>query len=102
MAASGFPSTPLAHGGPLKQTGSSNPTTANGGWCRSLSEIHDRLEQTNADTLPNPGGSLLFLDEIQKVPNWSEAVKHLWDADSANSVPLKVVLLGSTPLLSEA
>lgn len=44
-------------------------------------------------------GSLLVLDEIQKVPHWSETVKRLWDADSVNGVPLKVVLLGSAPLL---
>jgi hypothetical protein len=44
-------------------------------------------------------GSLLVLDEIQNVPHWSETVKRLWDADSANGVPLKVVLLGSAPLL---
>ena len=44
-------------------------------------------------------GSLLVLDEIQKVPHWSETVKRLWDADSVNGVPLKVMLLGSAPLL---
>jgi predicted AAA+ superfamily ATPase len=44
-------------------------------------------------------GSLLVLDEIQNVPHWSETVKRLWDADSVNGVPLKVVLLGSAPLL---
>lgn len=47
----------------------------------------------------NKTGALLVLDEVQKVPGWSEAVKRLWDADSANKVPLKVVLLGSAPLL---
>lgn len=44
-------------------------------------------------------GALLVLDEIQKISGWSEAVKRLWDADSAGNVPLKVVLLGSAPLL---
>ncbi len=44
-------------------------------------------------------GSLLVLDEIQKVPHWSETVKRLWDADTANGLPLKVVVLGSAPLL---
>jgi predicted AAA+ superfamily ATPase len=42
---------------------------------------------------------LLVLDEIQKLPNWSESVKRLWDEDSFNQVPLKVMLLGSSPLL---
>lgn len=44
-------------------------------------------------------GALLVLDEIQKIHDWSEAVKRLWDADTADAVPLKVVLLGSAPLL---
>jgi hypothetical protein len=44
-------------------------------------------------------GSVLVLDEIQKVPGWSEEVKRQWDADSAERLPLKVVLLGSSQLL---
>jgi len=42
---------------------------------------------------------LLILDEAQKVPNWSEVVKSLWDEDSNNKLPLKVAILGSSPLL---
>lgn len=44
-------------------------------------------------------GAVLVLDEIQKVPGWSEVVKRRWDADTAARCPLKVVLLGSAPLL---
>ena len=44
-------------------------------------------------------GGVLVLDEIQKIPGWSEAIKRLWDEDSRHRVPLKVVLLGSAPLL---
>jgi predicted AAA+ superfamily ATPase len=44
-------------------------------------------------------GAVLALDEVQKVPGWSETVKRLWDEDGARRVPLKVVLLGSAPLL---
>jgi len=43
--------------------------------------------------------ALLVLDEIQKLPRWSESVKRLWDADTASACPLRVVLLGSSPLL---
>ncbi|MEX0958322.1 MAG: ATP-binding protein [Burkholderiales bacterium] len=46
-----------------------------------------------------PRGSVLVLDEIQKIPDWSEAVKRLWDEDARARLPLKVVLLGSAPLL---
>ena len=44
-------------------------------------------------------GALLVLDEIQKIPRWSESVKRLWDEDTRKRIPLKVVLLGSAPLL---
>lgn len=46
-------------------------------------------------------GSVLVLDEVQKIPRWSEAVKRLWDEDSRARRPLKVVLLGSAPLLMQ-
>jgi len=42
---------------------------------------------------------VLILDEIQKMPQWSESIKRLWDEDSKNKCPLKLVLLGSAPLL---
>ncbi|MEW6719974.1 MAG: ATP-binding protein [Thermodesulfobacteriota bacterium] len=45
------------------------------------------------------GDALLVLDEVQKIPGWSEVVKRLWDEDSLKGVPLKCVLLGSSPLL---
>jgi len=42
---------------------------------------------------------LLVIDEIQKVDNWSETVKLLWDTDTRNKRILKVILLGSSRLL---
>lgn len=44
-------------------------------------------------------GHILVLDEIQKIPNWSEAVKGLWDDDHSENLNLHIVLLGSSPLL---
>lgn len=44
-------------------------------------------------------GAVLVLDEVQKIPQWSETVKRLWDEDTAAGVRLKVVVLGSAPLL---
>lgn len=44
-------------------------------------------------------GAVLVLDEIQKIPGWSESAKRLWDEDTRKRRPLKVVLLGSAPLL---
>jgi uncharacterized protein len=46
-----------------------------------------------------PQGGLLVLDEAQKITSWSEAVKRLWDEDTAAGLALRVVLLGSAPLL---
>ncbi len=44
---------------------------------------------------------VFVLDEIQKVPRWSETVKGLWDADRAHSLEMHVILLGSSPLLMQ-
>jgi predicted AAA+ superfamily ATPase len=40
-----------------------------------------------------------MVDEIQKIPGWSETVKRLWDEDTATRIPLRVLVLGSAPLL---
>jgi predicted AAA+ superfamily ATPase len=45
-------------------------------------------------------GTLLVIDEIQKVPGWSERVKRLFD-EVRESRSLKVVLLGSASLLMQ-
>lgn len=45
------------------------------------------------------GRAVLVLDEIQKISAWSESVKRLWDEDTADGRDLRVVLLGSAPLL---
>jgi predicted AAA+ superfamily ATPase len=44
-------------------------------------------------------GALLILDEVQKVTDWPEVIKRLWDEDTRSGLPLKVILLGSSPLL---
>ena len=42
---------------------------------------------------------LLVVDEIQKISDWSEKIKALWDEDSYGGIELKVVILGSSRLL---
>ena len=42
--------------------------------------------------------ALLVIDVIQKVENWSEVVKALWDEDRRNKSPIMCVLLGSSSL----
>lgn len=44
-------------------------------------------------------GAVFAVDEVQKIVGWSEAVKRLWDEDTASGLRLRVVILGSAPLL---
>ncbi|HBF12215.1 MAG TPA: AAA family ATPase [Deltaproteobacteria bacterium] len=43
----------------------------------------------------------LVLDEVQKIPRWSEVVKKMWDEDKRNQTMLRVCLLGSSAILIE-
>jgi len=73
------------------------PTLRDMAWIEQQWEIgRIRTKQSN-----DPGGALLFLDEIQKIPGWADVVKHLWDQDTAQNVSLKVFLLGSSSLLMQ-
>ena len=45
----------------------------------------------------HPRGFVLALDEIQDIPEWSRAVKGLWDSDRDTGCPLRVIILGSAP-----
>lgn len=42
---------------------------------------------------------VLIIDEIQKINQWSDTVKLLWDEDTRLKVNIKLVLLGSSRLL---
>ena len=42
---------------------------------------------------------LLVIDEVQKIPNWSEYIKQQWDKDTFEKTNIKVILLGSSRLL---
>ncbi len=43
--------------------------------------------------------ALLVIDEIQKIPDWSNQVKIQWDKDSFDNLPVKIILLGSSQLM---
>jgi hypothetical protein len=43
--------------------------------------------------------ALLVIDEIQKIPDWSNHVKIQWDKDNFDNVPIKLILLGSSQLM---
>jgi hypothetical protein len=66
----------------------------------TLRDVHWITEQWEAARLETgPEGGILVIDEVQKAVGWSESVKRLWDEDTRAKRPLKVVLLGSAPLL---
>ncbi len=76
---------------PARYASADEPTLRGSAWI---------AQQWDAARLEARGGrAVLVLDEVQKVPGWSEAVKRLWDEDTASATTLAVVLLGSAPLL---
>ena len=67
---------------------------------RSTEWIEQQWEKARMlESGSGPSGALLVLDEVETVPRWADMVKHLWDEDSRKHSRLKVVVLGSTPLL---
>lgn len=57
--------------------------------------------ETGRQKTGNKSG-ILVIDEVQKIPKWSEVVKKLWDEDTRKKKQLRVVLLGSSPLLMQS
>ncbi len=78
---------------PAHYASADEPTLRNQIWLKQQWDLA-RLKAGETDN-----GALLVLDEIQKVSDWSSLVKLLWDQDTHAKIPLKVVLLGSSPLL---
>ncbi len=65
---------------------------------KDLNWIIQNWKVAREAALNSESGSILVFDEIQKIPDWSEIVKGLWDYDRANQRKVQVVLLGSAPL----
>jgi len=76
---------------PVQFASADEPTLRGPEWIAQQWEI--------ARLMRDKRGAVLVLDEVQKVTGWSEAVKRLWDEDTRKKCPLKVILLGSAPLL---
>lgn len=57
--------------------------------------------RTKAKALSPNQCFVLAIDEIQKIPRWSEIIKGLWDADRAALLNLHIILLGSSPWLMQ-
>lgn len=66
------------------------PLPADSDWIETQWRFAARKAEESA------GPVLLVLDEIQKVPNWSESVKALWDQRTAD---IRLLILGSSALL---
>ena len=77
---------------PVRYVSADEPTL------RGIDWIGQQWEAARLEATGN-AGAVLVLDEIQKIHAWSETVKRLWDEDTRKKRPLKVVLLGSAPLL---
>lgn len=81
----------LAIGIPCRYASADEPTLRERGW------IAEQWEAARHEA--GRRGALLVLDEIQKISGWSETVKRLWDEDTRAKRALRVVILGSAPLL---
>lgn len=76
---------------PVRFASADDPTLRGTGWI---------AEQWDAARLEaGEGDGVLVIDEVQKAADWAEAVKRLWDEDTRAGRRLRVVLLGSAPLL---
>ncbi|MBI5471659.1 MAG: ATP-binding protein [Ignavibacteriae bacterium] len=80
---------------PCHQASADEPALKTSFW------IEQHWETARALASKEANESLLVIDEAQKIPGWSETVKRLWDEDTAKRRQVKVVLLGSSPLLMQ-
>lgn len=78
---------------PSHYASADDPALRDAAWLETQWEEGRRLAKGRA------AGAILAIDEIQKVTNWAETVKRLWDEDRLSDRPLRVVLLGSAALL---
>jgi len=88
----------------IKQTIEKIPTpvhyvSADGAGLKSGEWLEREWEHARLLNTQSKRGALLVVDEIQKVTDWSDIAKMLWDQDRWNNSTLKVVLTGSSSLL---
>ncbi len=73
-----------------------NVPATNGYWVTNCWEAVRSLKENNGWK-----SAVLVIDEIQKIANWSEAVKKEWDDDTFNDRDIRVLLLGSSRVMLE-
>jgi len=78
---------------PYRYASADQPTLRGPGW------IAEQWDAARAEFGRDDG--VLILGEVQKAADWAESVKRLWEEDTRQKRPLRVVLLGSAPLLMQ-
>ena len=81
---------------PYRFFSADNVPATNGSWIADCWNTVRSLMKVNGWSC-----CVLVIDEIQKIQNWSEAVKKEWDDDTANGRDIRVLLLGSSRVLLE-
>jgi uncharacterized protein len=65
----------------------------------SLQNLNEIWQQISKKIEIENTHGLLIIDEIHKYPDWEKVVKARWDEIKKNKTKLKVIILGSAPLL---
>lgn len=81
--------------GPKRYETADQPSLPTAAW------IGTQWEAARQLALRHRRETLLVLDEVQKIPRWSEMTKRLTDEDRRRNLKLRVVLLGSSALLMQ-
>ncbi|MBL7181014.1 MAG: ATP-binding protein [Desulfobacterales bacterium] len=82
--------------GPVVNATADLPIPPGPEWIRAQWNLAEGKAKSNKGGQP---GVLLILDEVQKVPGWSEVVKELWDLECRKREGINVIILGSSSLL---
>lgn len=81
---------------PYQMFSADNVPATNSAWVANCWEATRSLQKNKGYE-----SIVLVIDEIQKITNWSEAVKKEWDDDTFHDRNIKVLLLGSSRVLLE-
>lgn len=81
---------------PYQMFSADNVPTTSSAWVTNCWEATRSLQKNKGYE-----SIVLVIDEIQKITNWSEAVKKEWDDDTFHDRNIKVLLLGSSRVLLE-
>ncbi len=69
---------------PTHYASADEPRIKERGW------LQQQWDQARLMATETAGGAILVLDEIQKIPAWSEVAKALWDADTRAGVLVNI------------